>query len=239
MKSAIVPIISSLLLAMPALAQPGPQPPAPALAGVAAGQQTDVTGIVKQFALTPAGDIEGLVLTNGTEVHVPPHLSAEVAAAVHPGEAVAVRGWAIGIPDFFVATALTGQRGQSAVDQGPPPPGPRPPPPAPAMSDAQRATVQGRVQQLLYGPAGDVNGAMLDDGTTLKAPPPAWTAMASLVQRGQTVAASGWVLSNAYGRVMDVQAIGTSPSQLTEITPGPGPGRPMGPPPPPPAVNGR
>ena len=206
-------------------------------------QQVDVTGTVKAFTLTPIGEIEGVILANGTEIHVPPHLTEQVASAVRLGEAVAARGWNTGMPNFIVATALTGQRGQSVVDQGPPPPGLRPPPPPPgqAAPGAQMATVQGRISQILHGPRSDANGALLDDGTTLKfSPPTAWQT-ASLLQPGQTVVAQGSSLSNSYGRVVDVQSI-TSAQQAVPPLPGtstalPPPPPPAGlaPPPPPPA----
>jgi hypothetical protein len=232
MKTAIIATTCFALLATTALAQQIPQPPAATLAGAPAGQQIGITGIVKEFVLTPAGDIEGIVLANGIEVHVPPHLTTEVAAAVRPGEAVAVRGWSVGINDFIVATALTGQRGQSVVDQGPPPRGMRVPPPREPTPGSEEATVQGRIQQVLHGPRGDINGAMLDSGTTVKVPPHAWPQVAALLQPRQTITAQGWILSNAYGRVIDVQAIGLNPGQLTDIAPPDGPGRRMGPPPP-------
>ena len=38
---------------------------------------------------------------------------------------------------------------------------------------AQQLSVQGKVQRPLYGPAGDVNGALLDDGTIVRMSPPA------------------------------------------------------------------
>jgi hypothetical protein len=212
MRKLIVPSACLALLATTALAQTLPPPPA---AGVAAqGQQADIQGIVKAFKMTPVGDLEGMILTDGTEVHVPPHLSSQLAAAVRPGEAVRVLGWRSSVPNFVVATSLTGQRGQSVVDQGPPPPGMRPPPPLPGQPapGAQQATVQGRVQQVLHGPAGDVNGALLDDGTNIKVPPPlAWQASSTL-QPGQVVTVQGWALSNSYGRVVDAQTIGGSPA---------------------------
>jgi hypothetical protein len=198
------------------------------------------------------GDLEGMILTDGTEVHVPPHLSTQLAAAVRPGESVRVFGWRSSIPNFVVAASLTGQRGQSVVDQGPPPPGMRPPPPPPGQPapGAQQATVQGRVQQILHGPRGDVNGALLDDGTILKFPPPlAWRASSTL-QPGQVVTVQGWALSTSYGRVVDAQTIGAGPTQVTQTPPAPLPPLPappsggaappppragMAPPPPPPA----
>src|SRR4051794_2879614 len=165
MRRLIVASACVALLATTALAQM-PPPPAP----TSYGQQADIQGIVKAFTMTPVGDLEGMILTDGTEIHVPPHLSMQLAAAVHQSEAVRVRGWRTNVPNFIVATALTGQRGQSVVDQGPPPPGMMPPPPPPGQPapGAQQATVRGRVQQILHGPAGDVNGAFLEDGTILK-----------------------------------------------------------------------
>ena len=90
MKNLIIPGVCLAFLITPALAQapatlrhlrrrrPGSAP---------LGQQVDITGTVKAFTLTPIGEIEGMILTNGTEIHVPPHLTEQVAAAVHSGEA--------------------------------------------------------------------------------------------------------------------------------------------------------
>jgi hypothetical protein len=238
MRKPIVPSACLALLATTALAQ---TPPAPPAVGVAAqttwGQQADLQGIVKAFKMTPVGDLEGMILTAGTEIHVPPHLSSQLAAAVRPGEAVRVLGWRSSVPNFIVATSLMGQRGQSVVDQGPPPPGTVPPPPPPGQlaPGAQQATVQGRVQQVLHGPAGDVNGAFLDDGTTLKlAPPFAWQASSTL-QPGQVVTVQGWALSNRYGRVVGAQTIGAGSTQVTQTSPAPPPPAGMALPPPSPA----
>lgn len=252
MRKLIVPSACLALLATTALAQTPPPPPAVGVAAQAAwGQQADIQGTVKAFKMTPVGDLEGMILTDGTEVHVPPHLSSQLAAAVRPGESVRVLGWRTSVSNFVVATSLTGQRGQSVVDQGPPPPGMMPPPPPPGQPapGAQQATVQGRVQQVLHGPAGDVNGALLDDGTILKFPPPLTWQASSTLQPGQVVTVQGWALSNTYGRVVDAQTIGAGSTQAPPALPpggatpplppagGPVPPPPAGmaPPPPPPA----
>jgi hypothetical protein len=121
MKQLIVPSACLALLATTALAQtPSPPPAIGVTASTAWGQQADIQGTVKAFKMTPVGDLEGMILTDGTEVHVPPHLSSQLAAVVRPGEAVRVLGWRSSVPNFIVATSMTGQRGQSVVDQGPP-----------------------------------------------------------------------------------------------------------------------
>jgi len=47
---------------------------------------------VQQFTLTPRGDIDGLILTDGTEVETPPHLSTQIAYAIRPGDMVTIQG---------------------------------------------------------------------------------------------------------------------------------------------------
>ena len=51
-----------------------------------------IQGRVGQYSLTPRGDVDGLILTDGTEVHMPPHLGTQLVFAVKPGDAVTVHG---------------------------------------------------------------------------------------------------------------------------------------------------
>jgi hypothetical protein len=234
----IVPSTCLALLATTALAQSPPPPPAIGVAAqTASGQRADIQGIVKAFKMTPVGDLEGMILTDGIEIHVPPHLSSRLAAAVRPGEPIRVLDWRNSVPNFILATSLTDRRGQIVVDQGPPAPGTMPPPPAPGQKGApgaQQATVQGRVQQVLHGPAGDVNGALLDDAT-LKLPPPLASQASSALRPGEVVTVQGWALSNSYGRAVDAQTIGAGSTQVTQTPFAPPPSAGMPPPPPPPA----
>lgn len=203
-------------------------------------------GQVQQFTLTPRGDIDGLILTDGTEVKTPPHLSTEIAYSVKPGDTVVIRGLHAAALPLIQAVSVTDQAdGRTVIDNGPPGPGPgpgAPPPPAavppggagpmPGLSEAQ-----GRVRMLLHGPRGEVNGALLEDGTVLRLPPPESYRFASLLQPGQTILAEGIELSNAIGKVLDVQQIGPTRSQLDTVAPPPGPGRGRRPPPPPVAAD--
>lgn len=216
-----------------------PQAPPPGAWGRAAAE---ITGTVRMFKLTPVGDLEGFILNDGMEVHFPPHLSQQLAAAVRPGDRVEVRAWQSTTPGFVVGTSVTDTRsGETVVDEGPPPPGtmPTPPPPGQPAPGAQWSSVEGRVRQDLHGPAGDINGAVLADGTELKLPPPAAYEVSGWLQPGETIAARGLLLANRFGRVMDVQAIGPSPDRLAQVgrvgPPGPG-GAPPAPPGPGPAA---
>jgi hypothetical protein len=193
-------------------------------------QLPESRGTVKQYTLTPRGDVDGVILTDGTEVKLPPHLSAQTVFAIRPGDEVSVRGLRARAVPLIDATSITNvATGKSVVDNGPPD----------RRGSADDQTISGRIALQLHGKRGEVNGVVLDDGTTLRLPPPEAERMQDQLQRGQTVSARGDVLDTALGKVVDVRAIGASPEQMTELRgprpPGPadGPDR-RGPPPPPP-----
>lgn len=50
------------------------------------------TGVVREFARNPHGDVDGLILENGTEVKVPPHQGNELRDLVRTGDKVRVEG---------------------------------------------------------------------------------------------------------------------------------------------------
>jgi hypothetical protein len=108
-------------------------PPPPPRAGPTTydvPQLPETRGTVQRFTLTPRGDLDGFVLADGTDVHLPPHLSAQLAAAVRPGDSVSVRGYRSATVPLIVAAAVTNPAtNQTVVDQGPPPPGFAPPTP--------------------------------------------------------------------------------------------------------------
>ena len=69
----------------------------------------------------------------------------------------------------------------------------------------------------LHGPQGEVNGALLEDGTVLRLPPPSAMSLATLLQPGQPIVAEGTEWTSALGRVMEVRQIGRSRDQLNWI----------------------
>src|SRR6202166_3794124 len=88
-----------------------------------AAQLPETKGTVRQYTLTPRGDVDGFILTDGTEVKVPKHLSAQFVYAIHPGDAVTVRGLrAFALPLIDAATITNDATGATVVDNGPPGP---------------------------------------------------------------------------------------------------------------------
>jgi hypothetical protein len=171
-------------------------------------QLPETKGTVKQYTLTPRGDVDGLILNDGTEVKLPPHLSSQVVYAIRPGDAVTVRGLRARILPLVDAASVTNDAtGASIVDNGP----------GPGRATAATA-LTGRIAAVLHGKRGEVNGALLDDGTILRLPPPEAERVQSVLQPGQMVTVRGVNLVTPLGTVMNISAIGTSPGQLTEFT---------------------
>jgi hypothetical protein len=236
---AIADFTSAQPMPPPPLAGPvaAPPPPPPGSATYDLQQLPETRGTVQRFTLTPRGDLDGFLLADGTDVHLPPHLSTQLAAAVRQGDAVSVRGYRSGAVPLVVAAAVTDlANNQTVVDRGPPPPGFGPPPPLPPgvpAPGAQQMSLNGRVQTSLYGPAGDLNGAALDDGTIVRLPPPVAYQFASLLAAGQTVTVQGWALSTPYGRVVEAQVITPASASMTTGAPPQPPAAPTNAAPPP------
>jgi hypothetical protein len=190
------------------------------------------SGKVEQFTLTPRGDIDGLILTDGTEVKTPPHLSTAVANAIRQGDEVTIRGLrAAAIPLLRASSITDNTTHRTVIDQGPAS--------APhglplGANGAGRQVVHGSVRMTLHGARGEINGVLLTDGTVLRLEPNAAVNLSTLLQPGNAVVAEGDEWLNTVGKVLDVRAMGTSQSNLVPINDAPptgprGRARPHGP----------
>lgn len=203
--------------AQPAAAQPGPAP------GMVAGQLQTIKGRVAQYSLTPRGDADGVILADGTEVHLPPHLSAQLTAAVKPGDEVTVQGLRARAMPVVIAHSITDDASNQTVTDPGPGAGPG------ARDGGQMLEDQGKVKQQLHGPRGDVNGVLLEDGTIVRMPPPEARRLAGELAAGQTVYVRGDGVAGPLGRVIAARAIGPSQAEATEIAAPPPHGRRHGP----------
>lgn len=194
-----------------------------------------IQGKVAEYSLTPHGDVDGLILDDGTEVHLPPHLGTQLVYAVKPGDEVTVRGLkARAIAMVQAMSVKNDATGNTVTDNGAGgPPGPR---------DAQQAlSATGRIKAQLHGPRGDLNGALLEDGTIIRLPPPEAERLASTLTVGTSLTVQGNGIEGPLGRVIEARSIGPDMAHLTQVAlppPPPGhrpspPGGPGAPPPPP------
>lgn len=180
---------------------------------------TVATGRVQQWLVNPNGEVDGLLLADGTQVAFAPHLSAAVTQMLKPGDTVQVSGWrAPNVP--VVRMQSLSANGRSVTDQ-PPAPGMAPPPPRePGALSALSAG--GRIERLLYTDRGDVRGVVLADKTIVRFPPHIGAMYGAQLQPGAQLHARGWGTRGAQGTALEATSLGQSADTVREVFGGPG-----------------
>jgi hypothetical protein len=178
-------------------------------------------GTVAQYLMNPSGEVDGLLLEDDTVVRFPPHLGAQLVDIAKPSDIVTVTGWS-SVPRTLRAQTITNDANQRSVADAPPSPGARPPAP-PADASQQSMSVSGVVRVVTHAPRGEIDGAVLRDGTIVHVPPHAGAALATLLVEGASLAATGFGVTNGYGTSLEATAIGPTPRDLQPVPAGPGP----------------
>jgi hypothetical protein len=199
-------LAASLIVGVPLLAQ-----------GVAMAQRAptydpaqlpEFKGKIAQYTLTPRGDVDGFLMSDGTEVHVPPHASTQLVFALKPGDAVTVHGLkARAVPMIAAMSLANDATGATVIVQPPHRGGPG--------ADAQE--VSGRIRSVLHEPRGEINGVVLDDGSIIRLPPPEATRLSAMLAVGQSIVARGEGYSGPLGHVVAARQIGPDASKLTQV----------------------
>lgn len=193
-------------------------------------QLPEIKGVVERYSLAPRGEVDGLILTDGTEIHLPPHLADELTTAVKPGSAVTVHGLrTLRLPLVDAASVTDDASGKTVIDEGP-----SSWPKLPQFDRRSELSAQGKVRMALHGPRGETNGVLLEDGTFLRLPPHEAVRIADMLAPGQMIAARGPGVSGPNGTVIEAELLGPSLDQLAKLAPPPPPDGKAPPPPPPP-----
>lgn len=183
----------------------------------------EISGTFERFLLNPHGDADGMILGNGTEVHFPPHMSAELCAAIRPGEKpeIRIRGVRPRNSALIAAIAIETMDGKRIVDNGPPKKhaekekldehGRKP--------KHQKMQAEGPVRHVLHGPKGEARGALLEDDTIIRIPAHEAERIAHLLSPGRRLAVRGEGLTSELGRVIDAREVGPSVDKLQPLKP--------------------
>jgi hypothetical protein len=179
-----------------------------------------VTAEVERFLLNPDGDVDGMILTNGIEVHFPPHLSDEIRAEIRPGNLVTVYGVRPRLADMIVAVAISNADGKRIVDDGPPKDHKKGK--KHVRDDATKGRhpkikAAGSVVRALHGPKGEIRGCLLDTGTIVRFPAHEADSIAELLYPGAPLAVRGEVLMTELGTVIEAKEIGASADATRSI----------------------
>jgi hypothetical protein len=183
-----------------ALAQPAPvYDPA---------QLPEMKGKVAQYTLTPRGDVDGLILGDGTEVHVSPSLSSQLVFAVKPGDQVTVHGLKARAVPMVAAASVTNDATGVTIAGGPGR-GPR--------ERLSQMEAEGTVKAVLHEPRGEANGVLLEDGTVVRLPPPEARRLSAQLAVGQKLFVRGAGLTSPLGKLVMARQIGPDRTKLTDV----------------------
>jgi len=174
----------------------------------------ETAGTFERFVLNPHGEVDGFVLRDKKArilVHTPPHMDKELTRHLKQGEKVRVRGVRPRGADLLAAVAVITASGREIVDNGPDHDREHP-----KVKHAPMAA-EGTVELSLFGPKGELRGALLSDGTALRIGPKEAEHVALLLAPGAVVAARGDGLETKHGRVIHVDEIGPEEDRLKPI----------------------
>ncbi len=177
-------------------------------------------GTVMQFVMNRDRAFDGLLLATGEGntrlVHFPPHMSGKVANAIKIGDAIAVHGVRPRGAEVIAAVSLVTESGAVIIDEGPDAPYDEV---ASFDEDAFSldAHATGTVRISLYGPKGELRGAVLEDGTAVRVGKKEAGAFADLLKPGAVVAVCGTAIVCQHGTVIDVGAVGADAGHLRPV----------------------
>ncbi|ACI51655.1 conserved hypothetical protein [Gluconacetobacter diazotrophicus PA1 5] len=215
----------SVLLAGSAAARPSAAPARPAAAPAAAvstGQPVSAydfsplpvtSGTVAHYLPTPAGDVDGLILTDGTEILCSHELGLAIAGLVKPGDRVSVSGLRGRTLPIVRAYAVDGPRGRRIEDAG-----------AvsvrlPTPTSGPDIVVDGTVRAPLYSLHGQLIGAVMQDHSAIYLTAAEAARLAAWLQPGRPLYAVGNGSTGALGTAIDARDIGPSAGQTMRVAP--------------------
>ncbi|MGT2440243.1 hypothetical protein ACU4GH_35830 [Bradyrhizobium betae] len=174
----------------------------------------EVAGTFERFVLNPHGEVDGFVMQDKKArilVHAPPHMEKELTRHLKQGDKVRVRGVRPRGAELLAAVSVTTAGGREIVDNGPDHDREHPKVKHTPMS------AKGEVELSLFGPRGELRGALLSDGTVLRVGPKEAEHVAALLAPGAQLAARGDGLQTRHGRVIHVEEIGSHEDRLKRV----------------------
>lgn len=173
-------------------------------------------GVIERYILDPRGEVEGLLLRDGSHMYVTSRAADQLIRALKPGDHVQVSGRRkpkVGLihPDVIknlsnATTFVVPLR----LD-------------LPMQEQERRLSVTemnaaGTIRRLLYHPLKDmVQGMILSDETQIRLPPDASADLRRSLRVGESVAIRGNGTTNQFGRAIEAVAIGRDSSSLVPL----------------------
>ena len=179
-------------------------------------RESATEGTVARYLLDPRGEIEGLLLTDGTQMHVTSHIASELIKVMKPGDRIRARGTRKRQAALFeprvIQNLSTGTSFSTPL---------RLDLPIPDQENRLSMTdmkASGTLEVLLYDYMNEtVRGMLLSDGTQVRFPPDATDALRRSLRVGQSLKADGYGTENEYGRAMEALRLGFEYGRLIPL----------------------
>ena len=175
----------------------------------------EVAGTVERFVVNPHGEVDGFVMSGEKQdnilVHTPPHMETEPIRHVKTGDRVGMRGVRPRGADLIAAVAVTANNGRKILDEGPDHDRKHP------EVHHRKMDAEGNVRLSLFGPKGELRGALLSDGTLVRIGHKEAERVARLLKPGAAIAVRGNGLLTDHGRVIDAKEVGSRMDDLQHV----------------------
>ena len=126
-------------------------------------------GKLVRYLIDPFGEVDGLFLDNGTLVKVPPHMSADVAELVKPGDPLALQGAREG-QSGLDAYSITNTASDQTLLRRKPAWNGKVMPRELRVAELRQLSANGKIERIITGKRGEPRIILLADGTNVRLP---------------------------------------------------------------------
>jgi hypothetical protein len=173
-------------------------------------------GIVERYLLNPRGDVNGLLLRDGSQMYVTLRAGEDLTKTIQPGDRVRAHGRRVaGSPLVRPDVIINVSDGKSftvpyRLDL--------PMPPREERPTINEMNAAGTIEVLLYDPSkGVVNGALLSDGTQVRLPPDVGEEFRASLEPNMDVEVRGYGTVTPFGSALEAIAIGRRGRPMTHL----------------------
>jgi hypothetical protein len=174
----------------------------------------EVRGTVLNYLLNPRGEVDGLSLEDGAFIMFPPHLGRELVQVAKPGDGVIAIGLAGG-PKLLRGHVIVNPKAELGLREIKPVPPER----ASFVGPLQPLRAEGRIRFAKRKTQGEIDGAVLEDGTILQFPPQPGETFSEQLEKDRPLHAVGFGRSNHYGTSIAAAMLGLHKESLRPIGP--------------------
>lgn len=178
----------------------------------------EVRGTLQRYLMNAHGQVDGLLLTDGTQIRFPPHMSKKLISVISPKDEVSAKGFREN-KNVFNAEFITNMKTRRSLGASVPflnafeqedlygNPMPRPNRGMNSHIGQKQMSASGKIQTQLFDRRGRVNGVILSDDSIVHFRKIVEEESNVYLDVGQPLSASGYGTANAFGKTLEADKI--------------------------------